>query len=103
MAEALSRFTSDAWKRGVVVGAATRTGRFCNVPLPRQGQKRSGIIQVGHYSREDIKRCPPTSNPHVTSPCGFFFFFSRGLYPPLLSLDASPSTWGDDPWHCWWS
>jgi len=56
MAEALSRFTADTWKRGVLVGAATRTGKFGNVPLPGHGKKGNRHSVVSHYSRDDIKR-----------------------------------------------
>jgi hypothetical protein len=52
LAELFGRFLQAGYKRGVVVGAASRTGRYQNVPLPSFSRKP---IQVPGISREDIK------------------------------------------------
>jgi len=52
LAEIFGRFLEADYARGVVLGAATRTGLFQNVPLPPFNRKP---IQVSGISRDELK------------------------------------------------
>jgi len=52
LAELFGRFLEADYKRGVVLGAATRTGLYQNVPLPPFARKP---MQVSGISREELK------------------------------------------------
>jgi hypothetical protein len=52
IAEIFGRFLEADYARGVVLGAATRTGLFQNVPLPPSNRKP---VQVPGISRDELK------------------------------------------------
>mmetsp|Transcript_18367 Transcript_18367/g.50638 ORF Transcript_18367/g.50638 Transcript_18367/m.50638 type:complete len:457 (+) Transcript_18367:2-1372(+) len=53
LARALGRFQDAGFARGVVVGAATRTGEYSNIPLPSFGARKP--LQVRGLSREEMR------------------------------------------------